>query len=93
MPLGMSLHFDKATGAWAVEKGVILKRALATSIADRTVKWVVYEKEFENSFAVLFDLIGFGVDYEAFTDRHGAGCSWLGEHPDRSVRLLGTGKD
>lgn len=86
-------HFDEATGAWAVEKGVVLERAFAASVTDWAVERVVDQQKFEDALSILFNRVGFGVYHEALAHWHGASRLRLGEHSDCPVRLLGTRED
>ena len=91
---GVALLLDESAGSGTVEKGVVLERALAASVADRAVERVVDKEEFEDSFAVLVEGVRFGIDDQALADREGAGCGRLRHHTDGAVlRVLHAGFD
>ncbi len=70
--LERSLGLNESTLAWSGGHRLILKRAFATLVAHGTVKWVIDEKELEDSLLRLLDDIGFGVDHHPVVHDHGA---------------------
>ncbi len=69
----VALLFDKTRLARPVGDRVILEGTLSTTVANRTIEWMIDQEKLENSFLSFLDDIGLGVDDHAVGHRVRAG--------------------
>src|SRR5208283_851606 len=76
--VAMVLKLDELRLGRAVLEGHVLKFALATGVAHRTIERMVAEQQLQHGLSRLLDLVAFSGDDHALCDRSGAGGLQLG---------------